>query len=149
MTTKSPILVVIGTRPTATPSGEPISPASAIYNAPRPLYGSLTWTNKSPAFRSMGCFFAAIDFEAGDDFDRDCAKDYAVENARLDARELRFVSEDEAFETGVVVTRERYAGTPVAQKLEGMIADPHYRQSFVHNGLEALAAEQKNLEASP
>jgi hypothetical protein len=149
MTRKAPILVVIGSRPTETTDCLPIPATAAIYNAPRPLYGSLTWTDRSPAFRSMGRFFAALDFEAGDDFDRDCARDYAVENARLDARELRFVSEDEAFETGVVVTRERYAGTPVAQKLEGMIADPHYRQSFVHNGLEALAAEQKNLEASP
>ena len=37
------ILTVIGQRPTQTPEGTPIPADHCIYNAPRPLYGTLKW----------------------------------------------------------------------------------------------------------
>lgn len=146
MTKTAPFHVVVGTRPTQTPDGQPIPATADIYNAPRPLYGWQTWTDKSPDFPSFGWFFAAIDPQAGDEFDRKYSAEYAVENARMDSRRLLFVSEEKAFEAGVLYSRNRYAGTPVEAKLDSMIADAKYRSTFIRNGLEALKAVANSEE---
>lgn len=148
MTRTAPFHVVVGTRPTVTHDGTPIPATADIYNAPRPLYGSPNWVERSPDFPSSGWFFAAIDPDAGDDFDRQCAAEYAVENACLDARRLLFVSEEKAFDAGVAYTAFRYVGTPVEAKLAGMIADAKYRPSFIRNGLQALNAIANSEEST-
>ena len=139
MNTTVASLYVVGTRPTSTPDGQPISPSAVIHNAPRPIYGATTWIDRNPDFRSTGWFFAAIDLEAGDDFDRQCAAEYITENARLDAREMHFIGEYEAFIAGVWEIRKQFSNGPMADKLDGMIADAKYRSHFVSKGLEALS----------
>jgi hypothetical protein len=53
--TEPKIYHVKGTRPTRTPAGDPISADWLIFNAPRPLYGELTW--EGPFLH--GTFYAA------------------------------------------------------------------------------------------
>ena len=56
-----PRIATIGTRPTHTPDGTPIPADWPIHNAPRPLYGQITWVQPNAPFRAFGWFFAAVD----------------------------------------------------------------------------------------
>ena len=58
-----------------------------VYNAPRPLYGHLSWTGDF----LHGIFYVAID--PSDDY---VAENWKQENIRLDGWLLEWVSEDEA-----------------------------------------------------
>ena len=134
-----PQVAVIGERPTHTPEGVEIPAGWPIHNAPRPLYGNLTWVQPQAPFRSFGWFFAATDPAAPDERDARYNAEYVEENRRLDARELVFVSDEAAYRRGVELLRERYGSR--LPDFEAKVADPRYRESFVTRGLEALSIE--------
>ncbi len=69
-----------------------------IYNAPRPLYGTVTWRGDF----ASGIFYAAIDPEDG------FAHDMEDQNQALDAREMEYLTEDEA----CALARTYYADNP-------------------------------------
>ncbi len=50
-------LKMIGGRPTQTPDGQEIPDNYIIFNAPRPLYGQITWQGEF----KHGIFYAALD----------------------------------------------------------------------------------------
>jgi hypothetical protein len=54
---KHTLLRILGARPTALPDGTPLPAHWEVYNAPRPLYGALTWDGE---FRH-GAFYGAVD----------------------------------------------------------------------------------------
>ena len=75
-----------------------ILPDWPIYNAPRPLYGTVTWQGDFVS----GIFYAAIDPEDG------FGHDMEDQNLALDARVLEYLTEDEA----VAMARTYYADNP-------------------------------------
>lgn len=137
MTTKTiPQVATIGSRPTHTPDGTPIPAHWPIHNAPRPLYGQINWCWPQAPFRCFGWWFAAVDpdheYSQG-------TRGYIEENRRLDARELIFVTDEEAFQRGVTELRQRYgARLPDFEKL---VNDPEHRDHFVRTGIECMAIE--------
>lgn len=138
MTTQKTVTQVatIGSRPTQTPDGTTIPANWLIHNAPRPLYGQINWCWPQAPFRCFGWWFAAVDpdheYSQG-------PRGYIEENRRLDARELIFVSDEEAFQKGVEHLRQRY-GARLAD-FEQLIADPQHRDHFVRTGIECLSIE--------
>lgn len=133
-----PQVATIGTRPTHTPDGTPIPPDWPIHNAPRPLYGTLTWQQPQAPFRAFGWFFAVTD-PTDEWANGKHGVDYTEENRRLDARELVFISDAEAFARGCAEYRTRY-GSRLAD-LETMLADQTYRDTIVSAGIRAMSIE--------
>lgn len=80
-------------------TGEPYSLGEdwPIYNAPRPLYGTATWVGDFVS----GIFYAAIDPQDG------FGHDMEDQNLALDARQLEYLTEDEA----VAMARQHYQGS--------------------------------------
>lgn len=131
-----PRIATIGTRPTHTPDGTPIPADWPIHNAPRPLYGQITWVQPNAPFRAFGWFFAAVDpteqWSQGE-------YGYIEENRRLDARALVFVSDEQAFQRGVEHLRQMYGAR--LDDFEAMVNNPKYRDSFVSRGIECMFIE--------
>lgn len=135
-----PKVAVVGTRPAETGGSVPMAIPShwPIYSAPRPLYGHL-WQVWNAPFRTFGVFLATVCPDATDEFDAKSNAQFIEENRRLDARELVFVTEDEAFETGVNDVRAKYSGIDkIEARLEKRINDPELRQYFIGRGLESM-----------
>jgi hypothetical protein len=139
-----PKVAVIGVKPTMT-GGSPtiLIPAHwPIYSAPRPLYGHM-WQVWNAPFRTFGCFLATVCPDCTEDeFDAKYNAEAIEQNRRLDARELIFVTEEEAFAKGVEVTREESARHKNSGKFLSIIDeranDPSMRLYFVHAGLDAM-----------
>lgn len=100
--------ILVGKPPTTTPSGKALPAAYPIHNAPRPLYGDITWQGEFVS----GIFYAAFDPEHPD------AEFYTRRNAELNAIELTWVSEDEV----KAWAREWAKTEDLEEVIEGIIA---------------------------
>jgi len=137
MTKTIPQVATIGTRPTHTPDGQPIPADWPIHNAPRPLYGQIAWTQPQAPFRCFGWFFVAVDPNAAWSTE---PRGYIENNRSLDARELVFVSDEQAFQRGVEFLRQQYGHR--RNDFETLVSDPKYREHFVQKGIECWAIEE-------
>ena len=97
-----------------------------IYNAPRPLYGSICWQGDF----CKGVFYAAVD-----PADPDAAW-MVRRNEELDADVLHYVTEEQAFQGG----RARYQAMPGRKRDEIMtvVDDPKNRSWVVQRYLDAV-----------
>lgn len=141
-----PTIAVIGEKPAATPEGRPIDPAMRIFNTTRPLWGDLNWSTdgRPTPFRNYGWWFAAVHPDSPDW--QTCYDN----NARMDACELIFVTEDEAFAAGAATVRSWNAGKAEKYRLpedelEKHINDPVGRYDMIMRGLAALSSKRNWL----
>jgi len=141
MHTTIPKVAVIGVKPTMTGTSPtiPIPAHWPIYSAPRPLYGHM-WQVWNAPFRTFGCFLATVCPDCTEDeFDARYNAEAIEENRRLDARELIFVTEEEAFEKGVETVRAKYSDRDkIMTNFEERINDPDLHSYFVGAGLDAM-----------
>jgi len=110
-----------------------------IFNTTRPLWGDITWSTEGQqtTFRNYGWWFAAVHPDSPD-WER-----YYDNNARMDACELVFVTDYEAFEAGAESVRnwnrnkiEKYRLPD--DEIEGHIADPASHYDLLQRGLKLL-----------
>lgn len=138
-TPKTKKAVVIGVRPTATPTGKEIPADWPMFNAPRPLYGQITFQTYDVGFRTFGWFFGVID--PNDEYSHG-RRGFIAENVSLDARELVFVTEGQCIDRGVETLKadpRRYDSAGV--NFDELADNPRYRGWLIQKGREALENE--------
>jgi len=89
----------LAARPTVTPDGDPIPADAAIYNAARPLAGTLTWAGDS----IRGIFYAAV--TPGDPL----APEKLAVNRSQAAAEIVYVTEAEVAEATIAYFRKEFS----------------------------------------
>lgn len=138
-TTKCKQRYHIGQRPAHVPDGW------LIYNAPRPLWGTLV--NK-PEGGQQGMtwtadFIGGVHYAAVDPAD-DLAAQWDANNADLDARLLIFITERQAISAAV----RWYQASKFANEIAALdLDDPQYRDWLIQRGWELLNEGAVALEA--
>ena len=127
----------IGTRPAHVPDGW------TIYNAPRPLWGSLVPTSEGPRAKlGIADFVSGVHYAAVDPHD-DHAAQWDKNNKDDDARVLIFITEAQAIDAALRWYRaSKYASEIAALDLD----DPQYHDWLVERGWELLNEGKIALE---
>lgn len=138
-TPKTKKAAVIGTRPTETPTGKAIPADWPMFNAPRPLYGQITFQIYDPGFRTFGWFVGVID--PNDEYSHG-RHGFIGENVSLDARELIFVTEQDCIDAAVGALKadpRRYDAAGV--DLDTIGQNERYRTWLIDKGRTVLDKE--------
>lgn len=144
-----PQVAVVGEKPkwARTEDGNhvQINPAMRIFNTTRPLWGDVAWSTngRGQGFRDYGWWFAAVHPNSSQW--QECY-DY---NRRMDAYELIFVTETDAFIRGVTILRQQNADKAEKWRipehvLQTYIEDPDKRNDFIMRGLRAMSTRKQD-----
>lgn len=127
------VAVTMVPREVVIPAGVAVPTEWEIWNAPRPLYGHVTWdTWTSTGMMIRGRLWAGIDPDQPD----------ADELRRLNERDhghlIVFVSEADAFDAGKAALIERYSKFPEADEIIARLDEDDNRSFILEKGLEVL-----------
>lgn len=126
------VIAIIGQRPTHTPAGNEIPADWPIFNATRPIYGTFSWEHFYEDILRSG-WWATVD-------PTDPLFGRIVQNIfDQDARQVYWVSEEEAYQEGVAHLKATEPATGDNLKIDQLVEKKYVSRDWViDRGLDAI-----------